>query len=114
MANSEENSGAGKDPRLEIPEVLRRPVPKPEALKDYERAERAAKKSRVSDEAKQATGWAIAMDFVWTFAAAGLIGWAIQKWAWPAAAPWPLLVGLLVGIVAGMVRFIREAIKANQ
>ena len=66
-----------------------------------------------TDSTKQALGWAIAMNFVWTLAAAGLIGWAIQKWAWPAAAPWPLVTGLILGIVVGMGRFIRDAIRAN-
>ncbi len=101
------------DPRLEIPEVLRQPVKKPEMLKEYDRIQASGKDATPTDSTKQALGWAIAMNFVWTLAAAGLIGWAIQKWAWPAAAPWPLVTGLILGIVVGMGRFIRDAIRAN-
>jgi F0F1-type ATP synthase assembly protein I len=103
----------GRDPRLEIPEVLRRPVKKPEALKEYEKAERVNLRPGTSDSSKQAAGWAIAMNFVWTAAAGGVLGWAIQKWAFPSAAPWPLVSGLIVGIIVGMAKFIRDAIKAN-
>jgi F0F1-type ATP synthase assembly protein I len=112
-SNGDSSPPHGRDPRLEIPEVLRQPVKKPEALKDYERIERSSAKPGESDSAKQAAGWAIAMNFVWTVAAGGLIGWAIQKWAAPSAAPWPLLVGLIVGILVGMGKFIRDALKAN-
>ncbi len=101
------------DPRLKIPDVLTKPVLKPEMLKEYERNDSAARRPGESDTAKQAAGWAIAMNFVWTVAAGGLLGWAVQKWAWPSAAPWPLLVGLITGILVGMGKFIRDALKAN-
>ena len=107
-------SPSGGDPRLEIPEVLRQPIKKPDALLEYDKRDGAASGSSVSDSTRQATGWVIAMTFVYTLAAAGLLGWAIQTWAWPRAAPWPLLVGLILGLVLGMGRFIRDAMKANK
>ncbi|HMN40048.1 MAG TPA: hypothetical protein PKE29_04330 [Phycisphaerales bacterium] len=103
----------GRDPRLEIPEILTTPVRKPELLKEYERAARGGERRGGSDTANQAAGWAIAMNFVWTVAAGGLLGWAIQAWVWASAAPWPLLVGLITGILVGMGKFIRDALKAN-
>lgn len=100
------------DPRLQIPEVLRRPVQKPELLKEYERNDRVRLNPNRSDITRQATGWAIAMNFVWTVAAGGLLGWGVQ-WIWPKAAPWGLVGGLLAGIIIGMGKFIRDAVKAN-
>lgn len=108
-----DTSPSGGDPRLEIPEILRTPVKKPSMLDEYDRIKHESKAPRETDSTRQAVGWAIAMNFVWTLAATGLFGWAIQKWLWPAAAPWPLVVGLILGIVVGMVRFIRDAIRAN-
>jgi len=48
------------------------------------------------------------MNFVYGVIGLGLIGWAVQ-WFWPRTAPWPILVGLLLGLVGGMVRFIYDA-----
>lgn len=114
MADVPSQPHDGSDPRLRIPDVLRTPVKKPEMLREYEQRDREASSPAMTDTTKQAAGWAIAMNFVWTLAAAGLLGWAIQRWAWPSAAPWPLLVGLFVGLAAGMGRFIRDALKANR
>lgn len=111
---SESSPPSSGDPRLEIPEVLRTPVKKPQALVEYDKADAGRGKVGASDAARQASSWAIAMNFVWTLAAALLLGWALQKWVWPAAAPWPMLVGLFVGLVLGMVRFMVEALKASR
>jgi len=42
------------------------------------------------------------------------IGWALERWAFPGAAPWLLLSGLGVGLFAGGYRFIREANDATR
>ena len=60
-----------------------------------------------------AAGWAIALNFVYGVVGAGLIGWVIEKWVVPSWAPWPVLVGLMVGLIGGFARFIHEAMKAN-
>lgn len=39
----------------------------------------------------------------------GLIGWAVQRWLLPGAAPWLLVGGLLLGLVVGAVRFVHDA-----
>jgi F0F1-type ATP synthase assembly protein I len=38
-------------------------------------------------------------------------GWLIQKY-WPKTAPWPLLIGIILGIVAGFKEMIRTLMRA--
>ena len=64
------------------------------------------------ETAAMARGWAIAMNFVFGVMGMGAIGWAIQTWVWKSAAPWPIVVGLGMGLVGGFYRFIKEAIAA--
>ena len=54
------------------------------------------------------------MNFAFGVMGMGAIGWAIQNWFWKSAAPWPLVVGLGLGLVTGFYRFIREAMAANR
>lgn len=108
-----EDPPSGRDPRLEIPEVLRTPVRRPSDIGEAAGTRRPVAEGDERTTADMAKGWAIALTFVYSLIGAGLIGWAIQKWLVPSWAPWPLLVGLLVGLIGGFARFIREAMLAN-
>jgi hypothetical protein len=46
-----------------------------------------------------------------TLVCAGLLGWCVQLWAWPAAAPWPLACGLLLGMLSGTRRLEQKPLK---
>lgn len=101
-------SPSPRDPRLEIPEVLRTPIKKP----DLAAAQSLGKKTDTLANAGNA--WAIAFNFLATIIALGLLGWTVQQWLVPKWAPWPLLTGLGLGLVGGFWRFVREAMKANK
>lgn len=92
----------------EIPEVLRTPVSRPSGVPGV------PIRTAASDTVSAASAWAIALNFVYAVIGFALIGWAVQKWVVPAWAPWPLLVGLGLGLVGGFLRFVREALKANR
>lgn len=64
--------------------------------------------------AKQARAWSIGLNFVYGVIAFSLIGWALEKWVWPSAAPWVLLTGVFLGLIGGGYRFVREAISAGK
>ena len=95
---------------MEIPELLRTPVERPESLR---RGEPPGGNLSDDDTADTVRGWAIAMNFVYGVIGGALVGWAVQEWLWPAAKPWPLLAFLMAGLIGGFARFIREAMKAN-
>jgi F0F1-type ATP synthase assembly protein I len=63
---------------------------------------------------EEAQAWAVATSAVFTIVAGGVIGYALQRWVWPGAAPWLILGGLGVGLVAGMLRFVRDAMAMNK
>jgi F0F1-type ATP synthase assembly protein I len=62
----------------------------------------------------QAQAWSVAMNFVFFVAGAATIGWALQRWVWPAAAPWLTVGALVAGVVAGGIRFVQEAMRMNR
>jgi F0F1-type ATP synthase assembly protein I len=62
--------------------------------------------------ANQGRVWAIGMNFAFMVMGGGLLGWVIQYFA--GGAPWPLLIGLGAGMLAGLLQFIREAMKLNK
>jgi len=64
--------------------------------------------------AKQGKTWAVGMNFAFTVMGGGLIGWLVQRFGMPKAAPWPLLIGLGCGMTVGLLQFIREAMKLNR
>ncbi|HRJ49066.1 MAG: AtpZ/AtpI family protein [Phycisphaeraceae bacterium] len=64
--------------------------------------------------ANQARAWAIGLNFVYGVIGFSLIGWAVQRWIWPSAAPWPLLVGLFLGLIGGGFRFIKDAMSIGR
>lgn len=66
------------------------------------------------DIANQAAAWALASNFALGTLGMGIVGYAIQRWLWPASAPWPVLIGLGVGLIGGSVQFVREAMAMNR
>lgn len=64
--------------------------------------------------ANQARAWAIGLNFVYGVIGFALIGWAVQRWIWPSAAPWPMLVGLFLGLLGGGFRFIKDAMSMGR
>jgi F0F1-type ATP synthase assembly protein I len=83
------------DPRLEIPEVLRKPVRQPEPLP-----------SPPQSWGQAAAAWGIALDFVFTIIAGAGLGWLIDRWL--NSAPWGVLVGLALGFGAAFVRIVKR------
>jgi F0F1-type ATP synthase assembly protein I len=63
---------------------------------------------------EEAQAWAVATGTVFSIAAGGVLGYALQRWVWPGGAPWLVLGGLGVGLVAGMIRFVRDAMAMNK
>lgn len=88
------------DPRLEIPEVLRRPVEHPS--KHPKPA--AGTQSGLGDLGK---ALAIGLDFLFTAAAGGVVGYFVDRWL--GSAPTGLLIGLGIGFAAGTVRLIQRS-----
>ncbi len=88
------------DPRLAIPETLRKPGPGRRALTSPKDQGSANQLMRIS---------AVGTNFALAVVGLGLIGWALQKWLWPGTAPWLLVGGLLLGLVVGAVRFVHDA-----
>jgi len=62
----------------------------------------------------QAVAWGLALNFVYGFIGFGAIGWALERWVWPGAAPWILIGGLGLGLFAGGYRFVKDAIAMNR
>lgn len=89
-----------------IPDILlQRPaaVPAPKATADRGNKQFAERLVQIS---------VIGSNFAFSVMAAGLLGWALQTWLLKSAAPWPLVIGLALGLILGFYRFIREALKA--
>jgi F0F1-type ATP synthase assembly protein I len=63
---------------------------------------------------EEAQAWAVATSAVFSIAAGGVLGYALQRWVWPGAAPWLILGGLAAGLVVGMIRFVRDATAMNK
>jgi ATP synthase protein I len=56
-----------------------------------------------------ARAWATSLDFVFSIVALGGIGWLIDRWR--GTAPWFMLTGLILGLVVGFYRFVKEALR---
>lgn len=97
--------GSGRDPRLEIPEVLRTPVR--QSHFDPVTGSNGGKKKKGEgvDATGMARAWATAMDFVFTIIAGAGLGLLVD-W-WQGTRPWGTLVGLGVGFVGAFIRIVR-------
>lgn len=51
----------------------------------------------------------IGTNFAFAVIGMGFIGFAIQHWWLKNTKPWPLLIGLFVGLIGGFYRFVRDA-----
>ena len=93
------HSTPSRDPRLEIPQALRDPVKHPSLD--------PRKPSVMSGSIGEAgTALAIGIDFLVIVAAGGGLGWlADQQFGW---APAGVIVGSVVGMVAGLARLIHR------
>jgi len=58
-------------------------------------------------------GWAIASNFAFGVIGMVLIGWALQEYVWPNAAPWLMLGCALAGLLGGGYRFVKEGTQAG-
>lgn len=116
--NASRSPKSARDP-LEVPHIADAPLPgPPPAIPELLARPPAAKPpSRADDSRERAEGmkaWGIGLNFAFGVMGMALIGWAIQTWWLKSAAPWPLVIGLGIGIIGGFVRFIRDAIAANR
>lgn len=110
MAGSDPNRSDGQaepythdDPRLEIPEVLRKPSqipPDPD------------KRPAVSEGMQMGRALATAMDFVFTILAGAILGWLFDKWR--GTNPTGALVGLSLGFVLAFYRIVRATQKQER
>lgn len=87
----------------EIPPELREPVRAP-----------AKSPPPGSGGREEAQAWTVATSAVFSIVAGGILGYGLQRWVWPGAAPWLVLGGLGVGLVVGMLRFVRDAMAMNK
>ncbi|MFT3685853.1 MAG: hypothetical protein QM783_13180 [Phycisphaerales bacterium] len=104
------------DPRLKIPDELTRPVDRSKFPSLAPKGDAAGtgkdKKGRGDGTMEQLVSiGVVGSNFALAVAATGLIGWGVQAWVLPKLAPWPLVVGLLLGVVVGALRFVQDARK---
>lgn len=67
-----------------------------------------------ADYTGQMAAWGIALSFAYSVGGMALLGWALQRWVFPNAAPWLLVGCLAMGLIGGTYRFIKEALRANR
>lgn len=98
----QDDARSGRDPRLEIPEILRTPVEHP--------SQRPKKPSVLSGSVGEAgIAMAIAIDFLVMVAAGTGLGWlADRRFGW---GPYGLLIGLTLGFAVGLVRLLYRLSK---
>lgn len=92
-----------RDPRLEIPQVLRTPVRKAD-LSPMQGGP-ATGQSTSPEVAGAGRAWATAMDFVFTILAGALLGWLADRWRH--SIPLWTMVGLALGFVTAFIRIVR-------
>ncbi len=87
------------------------PAPPPPATddedRDYHAEDEARIQRRVKAAAEQANVYAVALTFVASVAVFAVLGLLLDKWL--GTTPWLLLTGLLLGLVGGSWKFVREA-----
>ncbi|MBC7833496.1 MAG: AtpZ/AtpI family protein [Phycisphaerales bacterium] len=92
-----------RDPRLEIPEVLRTPVAQSEYDPVYGTR---ANQPRLPDLSSVGRAWGTAMNFVFTILAGAGAGWLFDRWR--TTLPWGTLIGLALGFVLAFVQIVRQ------
>lgn len=102
MADPDTPPNAPRDPRLEIPEILRTPVEKPDYDPVY-----GDQQSRpyAPNLAGAGRAWAVAFDFVFTIVAGAGLGWLADRWR--GSLPLWTMVGLVAGFVTAFIRIVR-------
>jgi F0F1-type ATP synthase assembly protein I len=97
---------AADDPLLTTPP---KPQPIPEVLREPARRHAPVLREGYSDDfrARLVRASAIGTNFVVAVVAMGFLGWLVDRWR--GTKPAFLLTGLLLGLVYGFYRFIREA-----
>jgi len=70
-------------------------------------------KNNESDWAPMMRALAVGLNFGYAVIGCVLLGWALQRWVWPDAAPWLLMGFALAGLASGGVAFVRAAKKMN-
>lgn len=98
-----------RDPRLEIPEVLRTPVR--QSNFDPVTGNKADRKD-IADAAGIGRAWAVALDFVFTIIGGALIGWLIDYWR--GTLPLWTLIGLGAGFVSAFIRIVRMTLRQER
>jgi ATP synthase protein I len=93
------------DPRLEIPEILRKPVDHP----SLRPKEVSPVTSGLSELGK---ALAIGLDFLFTITAGGLLGYLLDRW-W-GSAPAGLMIGLGIGFAAATFRIIQRTSREER
>ena len=102
MADPNTPPSPPRDPRLEIPEVLRTPIQKP----DYDPVfGDKGGRPNTPDLAGAGRAWAVALDFVFTIIAGAGLGWLADRWR--GSLPLWTMVGLVAGFVTAFIRIIR-------
>ncbi len=92
-----------RDPRLEIPEVLRTPVKRPVLPSDRKFTPTPRGSGGLADLAKALT---LGLDFLFIIAAGGFFGWLFDQWRGTGHAG--VVTGLAVGFLAGTYRLLRR------
>ena len=90
--------GLPRDPRREIPEILRTPVDHPSLHR------KPAGTSGVAAFGDVSKALAIGLDFLFVGIAAAVLGWLADRWL--GSSPIGLLIGLCAGFAAGTYRLI--------
>lgn len=100
-----------EDPRLKIPDELTTPVDRSQFPSLAPKPTSVGKAKNDGTMEQLVRIGTVGGNFVLAVVALGLIGWAVQTWVFKNAAPWPLMVGLLLGILIGGIRFVQDARK---
>lgn len=94
-----------RDPRLEIPEVLRQPAP---ITRKFHRS-RARRAVQASDTAR---AFGIASEFIFSTMGGLFLGWLADRLL--GTKPWGTMIGLTLGFVGGMVRVIKATNRMDR
>lgn len=92
-----------RDPRLEIPEVLRDKPADPRTQHVTTRRESFGDTARA---------WGMALDLVFTTIGGLIVGWLIDWWL--GTGPWGAIIGLALGFVLAAIRLVRGTMKAEK